>query len=81
MALYINDDCTACDACVDECPNEAITAGDPIYVIDPARCSECVGAFDEPQCRLVCPADSIPDHPDYRESHDELMAKYERLHG
>ena len=25
MALLINDDCTACDACVEECPNEAIT--------------------------------------------------------
>lgn len=80
MALFINDDCTACDACVEECPNEAITAGDPIYVIDPNKCSECVGAFDEPQCVLVCPADCIKDHPDYRESQDELQAKYDRLH-
>lgn len=81
MALIINDDCTACDACVEECPNEAIRAGDPIYVIDSMKCTECVGAFDEPQCRLVCPADCIPDDPNYRESHDELMTKYQNLHG
>ena len=72
MALLINDDCTACDACVEECPNEAITAGNPIYVIDPGKCSECV--------KLVCPADCIKDHPDYRESQDELQAKYDSLH-
>ena len=81
MALLINDDCTACDACVEECPNEAITAGNPIYVIDPGKCSECVGAFDEPQCKLVCPADCIVQNPDFVESPDDLMAKYESLHG
>jgi ferredoxin len=82
MALLINDNCTACDACLPECPNEAITAGNPIYVIDPLKCSECVGAKDEPQCRLVCPvSDCIVDHPDFRESQDELLAKYQSLHG
>ena len=43
MALMINETCTACDACVPECPNDAITAGNPIYVIDPLKCTECVG--------------------------------------
>ncbi len=81
MALYITDDCTSCDACVSVCPNTAITAGDPIYVIDPAKCTECVGAEDEPQCRLVCPADCILDDPNYRESPEELQAKYQALHG
>ena len=28
MALYITQDCTACDACKPVCPNEAISAGD-----------------------------------------------------
>ena len=37
MALTINDNCTACDACPSVCPNEAITVGDPLYVIDPAK--------------------------------------------
>jgi ferredoxin len=81
MALLINDNCTACDACLPECPNEAISAGNQIYVIDPLKCSECVGAR-RPQCRLVCPvSDCIVDHPDFRESRDELLAKYQSLHG
>ena len=37
MALLINDNCTACDACKPVCPNEAISVGDPIYVIDPLK--------------------------------------------
>ena len=48
MALKIIDGCTLCDACVPDCPNEAITAGDPLYIIDPLKCTECVGAKDEP---------------------------------
>ena len=35
MALMINDECAVCGACLDECPNEAISEGDPFYVIDP----------------------------------------------
>ncbi len=80
MALMITDDCTNCDACVPVCPNEAISEGDVIYVIDPDRCTECVGAEDEPQCVLVCPADCIPNDPDHEETKDQLMAKYEALH-
>jgi ferredoxin len=81
MALIITDDCTACDACVDPCPNDAIKEAEPIYVIDPLRCTECVGAEDEPQCKLVCPADCIINDPDWPESQDQLMAKYEQIHG
>ena len=81
MALYITDDCTAFDACLPVCPNEAIATGDPIYVIDPARCTECVGAEDEPQCQLVCPADCIFPDPNHKESREELQAKYDALHG
>ncbi len=81
MALMINEDCTLCDACVTECPNDAISEGDEIYVIDAFKCTECVGAEDEPQCQLVCPPDCIEDHPDFRETKEELQAKYETLHG
>ena len=81
MALLINDNCTSCDACVSVCPNKAITADNPYYVIDPLLCTECVGAEDEPQCMLVCPADCIVDDPDFRESKQELLEKYEGLHG
>ncbi|MEO0035461.1 MAG: hypothetical protein RLZZ501_1484 [Pseudomonadota bacterium] len=79
MSLKITDDCTACDACVSSCPNQAISAGDVIYVIDAARCTECVGADDTPQCQLVCPADAIV--AGLGESHDTLLARYHSLHG
>jgi ferredoxin len=80
MALMINEDCTACDACPSVCPNEAITAAEPIYVIDALRCTECVGATDEPQCRLVCPADCIVANPDWPETAEELQEKYDQRH-
>ena len=80
MALMINSDCTLCDACVPACPNEAITAEPTIYVIDPAKCTECVGAHDEPQCISVCPADCIVPDPDHAETKEQLQAKYESLH-
>jgi ferredoxin len=80
MALVINDDCTACDACVEPCPNNAISAASPIYIIDPAKCTECVGAHDQPQCVDVCPADCIVPDPKHRETPEQLKAKYDSLH-
>jgi len=80
MALMIKDNCEACDACILDCPNEAITEGDP-YVIDALRCTECVGENDEPQCELVCPVDDcIVPNPDFKESQEDLQMKYEMLH-
>ena len=76
MALMITDDCTNCDACGPVCPNEAIAEGDVIYEIDADRCTECVGAEDEPQCVLVCPADCIINDPDHEETKEQLQAKY-----
>lgn len=82
MALQILENCTACDACVIECPNEAISIGDPVYVIDAFKCTECVGAHDEPQCELVCPVDEcIVPNPDFRETEEELLEKYQQLNG
>ena len=49
MALIITDECINCDVCEPECPNNAISQGAEIYVIDPAKCTECVGHFDKPQ--------------------------------
>lgn len=79
MALLITDECINCDVCEPECPNEAIYMGDEIYEIDPTKCTECVGHYDEPQCVEVCPVDCIPKDPDNEESEDELMKKYEKL--
>jgi ferredoxin len=79
MALIITDECINCDVCEPECPNDAISQGAEIYVIDPAKCTECVGHFDTPQCVVVCPVDCIPHDPAHAESRDKLMRKYEML--
>jgi len=79
MALKIADICIACDACREECPNGAIEENDPIYVIDPDRCTECVGYYDEPQCIAVCPVDCIASDPDNVESVEELKFKFSQL--
>ncbi|MEJ0002697.1 MAG: YfhL family 4Fe-4S dicluster ferredoxin [Pararobbsia sp.] len=79
MALLITDECINCDVCEPECPNDAIAMGVDYYEIDPNKCTECVGHFDEPQCRQVCPVDCIPLNPDWVESKDQLMTKYLRL--
>ena len=79
MALKITDQCINCDVCEPECPNGAISMGPEIYVIEPAKCTECVGHFDAPQCREVCPVDCIPLDPDHVESREVLMVKFERL--
>lgn len=49
--------CVNCTACEPECPNEAISAGEGTYVIDPAKCTECIGHYDSPQCAAICPID------------------------
>lgn len=49
MAYKISEDCVACGACADQCPCEAISEGDGIYVIDPDKCVDC-GA-----CADTCP--------------------------
>lgn len=76
MSLIITDECVNCDVCEPECPNEAISQGENIYVIDPNRCTECVGHFDEPQCVKVCPVDCIPKDPQHVETQDQLYQKY-----
>ena len=79
MSLIITDDCINCDVCEPECPNEAIYMGPEIYEIDPMKCTECVGAEDEPQCKLVCPEDCIVPNPDWEETPEQLQEKFEML--
>ena len=79
MALMITDECINCDVCEPECPNQAISMGTDFYVIDPAKCTECVGHFDEPQCVQACPVECIPVNPEHVETREQLQAKYEQL--
>jgi ferredoxin len=79
MALKITDICINCDVCEPECPNGAISMGEEIYVIDPRKCTECVGHFEQPQCVEVCPVDCIPLDPGHVESREVLLVKYQAL--
>lgn len=79
MALFISDECIACDACREECPNEAIEENEPVYIIDSDRCTECVGYYDEPSCIAVCPVDCIIPDVNNVENVEELMFKFEQL--
>lgn len=53
MAHVITDDCVSCGTCEPECPVDAISEGDGIYVIDAEACIDCG------QCVDVCPVDAI----------------------
>lgn len=79
MALLITDQCINCDVCEQECPNEAITQGEEIFVVDPDRCTECVGHYERPQCIEHCPVDCIIVDPERVEGRDELLVKYRDL--
>ena len=80
MALKITDDCTNCDACVSECPNEAISEGDDIYIINPDLCTECVGFHEETQCAEVCPVDCCVADEGIVETKEQLIEKVKKIH-
>ncbi len=77
MAYKITEECISCGACEAECKNEAISEGETIYVIDPDKCTECVGWFESSRCAEVCPVDDccILD-PDHVETKEKLVAKW-----
>jgi ferredoxin len=76
----ITDECINCDVCEPECPNAAIYMGPLIYEIDPAKCTECVGFHEEPQCAAVCPVDCCVPDPDRVESKELLLERKAKLH-
>jgi ferredoxin len=76
----ITEECINCGACEPECPNEAISEGNDIYVIDPDKCTECVGHFDEEQCAAVCPVDCCVPDPNNEEVEEALVSRARALH-
>src|SRR5918994_1869648 len=80
MATMITNECINCGACEPECPNNAISQGDPIYVIDPLLCTECVGFHDYEACAAVCPVDCCVTDPNNIESEEVLIDRAKSLH-
>lgn len=79
MAMLITLDCVNCNMCEPECPNGSISPTENAYVIDPSKCTECVGHFERQQCVQVCPADCIIPDPDHLEDTNRLQEKYLQL--
>ncbi|MCQ2069509.1 MAG: 4Fe-4S binding protein [archaeon] len=52
MVKIVADNCVACGACVDACPQGAIAVED-IAVIDEGKCVDCGACIDE------CPSEAI----------------------
>ncbi|MFA6136734.1 MAG: 4Fe-4S dicluster domain-containing protein [Sulfurimonas sp.] len=62
MAVIITELCINCDACLQNCPVNAIAddtdnpTGANRYYVQPEKCVECVDLFDDPQCAAICPS-------------------------
>ncbi len=62
MSMFIDpDECISCGECEPECARSAIREGAMAFEIDTAKCTECAGEADEPQCAESCPVGCI--HP------------------
>jgi len=53
MTHKITDACIACGTCEPECPSGAISSGEPTYVIDAGKCTDCAA------CVSACPVNAI----------------------
>jgi ferredoxin len=80
MAYKITEECISCGACEPECANDAVFEGEEIYLIDPVKCTECVGNYESPKCVEVCPVDCCILDPDHEESREQLLEKWKGLH-
>jgi len=80
VAYKITEDCISCGACEPECKNNAISEGETSYVIDPDKCTECVGNHESPKCTEVCPVDACIPDPEREESKEQLLGKWHNLH-
>ncbi len=80
MATMITNECINCGACEPECPNNAISQGETIFVIDPQLCTECVGFHDYEACAAVCPVDCCVTDPNNIETEEVLVARARAIH-
>ena len=79
MAYKISDDCISCGACESECPNGAIKEGDTSFVIDPAKCTECVGSYSDSKCAETCPVGAPRPDESRKETKEQLLKKWQAM--
>lgn len=79
MAYKITPDCISCGACEPECPNAAISEGENIYVINPDRCTECLGHFEASRCADVCPVEACVADPAHKDTKEQLIARFKKI--
>lgn len=81
MSLYITDECINCGACDETCPTGAISEDTrlSIRVIDPERCTECVGFYERTMCQVECPVECCIKDPQVLESQEQLLTKARNL--
>jgi ferredoxin len=80
MATMITEECINCGACEPECPNQAISQGEDVFVIDPVLCTECVGFHEKEACAAVCPVDCCIPDPRIPETETVLYDRAKKLH-
>ncbi len=80
MTTLITDQCIRCGACVEECPNQAISERPDTFYIDPNRCTECVGFHERESCQAVCPVECCLPDMARRESEHTLLERALFLH-
>ncbi len=54
VVKIIEEECVACGACADVCPEDAIIVDD-VAVVDADKCIDCLACIDE------CPSDAITE--------------------
>ena len=79
MANMITELCFNCGVCESMCPGGGISKGEETFVIDPARCTECVGFYHTQQCARVCPVDCCLIDPNNVESEAVLFERARKL--
>jgi ferredoxin len=80
MAYMITEACVMCGNCEQHCPNEAISEGEDTNIVDPERCTECVGTYEVSKCSVICSQEACVPDPDYEENQKQLLEKWKKLH-
>jgi ferredoxin len=79
MATMIVGSCINCGACEPVCPGDGIRRGEWAFIIDSARCTECVGFYAKQQCMAVCPVESCVPDQERIEAEDVLFERALKL--